>query len=61
MVRAADRVGRSQAVLSQQVKRLEAEVEQTLMIRSGRGITLTAHGKGCTNTRSRFCACMTKR
>ncbi|HEY1075997.1 MAG TPA: LysR family transcriptional regulator [Fontimonas sp.] len=45
MVRAADRVGRSQAALSQQVKRLEAEVEQTLMIRSGRGITLTAHGE----------------
>lgn len=45
MVRAANKVGRSQAALSQQVKRLEAEVGQTLMIRSGRGITLTAHGE----------------
>ena len=43
--RAAVRVGRTQAALSQQVKRLEAEVEQTLMIRSGRGITLTAQGE----------------
>jgi DNA-binding transcriptional LysR family regulator len=45
MVRAASRVGRSQAALSQQVKRLEAELGQTLMMRSGRGITLTAHGE----------------
>lgn len=45
MGRAADRVGRSQAALSQQVKRLEAELGQTLMLRSGRGITLTAHGE----------------
>lgn len=43
--RAAVRVGRTQAALSQQVKRLEAEVGQTLMIRSGRGITLTAQGE----------------
>jgi len=43
--RAAGRVGRTQAALSQQVKRLEAEVQQTLMIRSGRGITLTAQGE----------------
>ena len=45
MSRAASRVGRTQAALSQQVKRLEAEVQQTLMIRSGRGITLTAQGE----------------
>lgn len=45
MSRAADKVGRTQAALSQQVKRLEMEVQQTLMIRSGRGITLTAHGE----------------
>jgi DNA-binding transcriptional LysR family regulator len=38
-------VGRTQAALSQQVKRLEIEVQQTLMIRSGRGITLTAQGE----------------
>ncbi|HVT35728.1 MAG TPA: LysR family transcriptional regulator [Nevskiaceae bacterium] len=43
--RAAARVGRTQAALSQQVKRLEAEVQQTLMIRGGRGITLTAQGE----------------
>lgn len=45
MSRAADKVGRTQAALSQQVKRLEMEVQQTLMIRTGRGITLTAHGE----------------
>ena len=45
MSRAATRVGRTQAALSQQVKRLETEVQQTLMIRSGRGITLTAQGE----------------
>ncbi len=45
MSRAADKVGRTQAALSQQVKRLEMEVQQTLMIRSGRGITLTAQGE----------------
>lgn len=43
--RAADKVGRTQAALSQQVKRLEDETEQTLMIRGGRGITLTAPGE----------------
>jgi DNA-binding transcriptional LysR family regulator len=36
MSRAADRVGRTQAALSQQVKRLELAVQQTLMIRTGR-------------------------
>ena len=41
MSRAAERVGRTQAALSQQVKRLETAVPQTLMIRTGRGITLT--------------------
>ncbi|HKY91555.1 MAG TPA: LysR substrate-binding domain-containing protein [Nevskiaceae bacterium] len=45
MSRAAHKVGRTQAALSQQVKRLETEVQQTLMIRSGRGITLTAQGE----------------
>lgn len=45
LTRAADKVGRTQAALSQQLKRLEMEVQQTLMIRSGRGITLTAHGE----------------
>lgn len=45
MSRAAERVGRTQAAMSQQVKRLEAAVQQTLMIRTGRGITLTMHGE----------------
>jgi DNA-binding transcriptional LysR family regulator len=45
MSRAVDKIGRTQAALSQQIKRLEAEVQQTLMIRSGRGITLTAQGE----------------
>lgn len=45
MSRAAEKVGRTQAALSQQIKKLEAEVQQTLMIRSGRGITLTAQGE----------------
>ncbi len=45
MSRAADRVGRTQAALSQQVKRLELAVQQTLMIRTGRGITLTLQGE----------------
>lgn len=45
MSRAADRVGRTQAALSQQVKRLEIAVQQTLMIRTGRGITLTLQGE----------------
>lgn len=45
MSRAADKVGRTQAALSQQVKKLETEVNQTLMIRTGRGITLTAQGE----------------
>lgn len=43
--RAADKVGRTQAALSQQLKRLEDEVQQTLMIRGKRGVTLTAHGE----------------
>jgi DNA-binding transcriptional LysR family regulator len=45
MGRAAERVGRTQAALSQQVKRLESAVQQTLLIRTGRGITLTIHGE----------------
>lgn len=45
MSRAAKEVGRTQSALSQQVKKLEAAVQQTLMVRSGRGITLTLHGE----------------
>ena len=45
MSRAAERVGKTQAALSQQVKKLELAVQQPLMIRSSRGITLTSHGE----------------
>ncbi len=43
--RAAERVGRTQAALSQQVKKLEESIQQPLMIRTGRGVTLTVHGE----------------
>jgi DNA-binding transcriptional LysR family regulator len=42
--RAAVRVGRTQAAISLQVKRLEQIVSQTLLDRSGRGVTLTPQG-----------------
>ena len=42
--RAASRVGRTQAAISLQVKRLEQIVDQTLLDRSGRGVTLTPQG-----------------
>ncbi|MDX2060981.1 MAG: LysR family transcriptional regulator, partial [Gemmatimonadales bacterium] len=42
--RAAVRVGRTQAAISLQVKRLEHIVSQTLLDRSGRGVTLTPQG-----------------
>ena len=45
MSRAAERVGRTQAALSQQVKKLESAVQQPLMVRSSRGISLTSHGE----------------
>lgn len=45
MSRAADQVGRTQAALSQQIKKLEEAIGQPLMNRTGRGIALTAHGE----------------
>jgi DNA-binding transcriptional LysR family regulator len=42
--RAAVRVGRTQAAISLQVKRLERIVDQTLLDRTGRGVTLTPQG-----------------
>jgi DNA-binding transcriptional LysR family regulator len=45
MSRAAERVGRTQAALSQQVKKLETAIQQPLMVRTSRGITLTSHGE----------------
>lgn len=41
----ANRVGLTQAALSQQLKRLEEDVQQPLMIRSARGVTLTPYGE----------------
>jgi DNA-binding transcriptional LysR family regulator len=43
--RAAERVGRTQAAISMQVKRLEDIVNQPLLQRTGRGVILTAHGE----------------
>lgn len=43
--RAAERVGRSQAALSMQMKRLEALVDQPLLTRTGRGVLLTVQGE----------------
>lgn len=43
--RAADRVGRTQAAISMQVKRLEDITNQPLLQRTGRGVLLTAHGE----------------
>jgi len=45
MSRAAEQVGRTQAALSQQIKKLESELEQTLMLRNAHGVTLTIHGE----------------
>ena len=43
--RAADRIGRSQAALSMQMKRLEDLVGQPLLTRTGRGVLLTVQGE----------------
>jgi DNA-binding transcriptional LysR family regulator len=45
MSRAAKQVGKTQAALSQQIRKLEDAVQQPLMIRNGRGIRLTVHGE----------------
>lgn len=45
MSRAAEQVGRTQAALSQQIKKLETALQQTLMTRTGRGVTLTVDGE----------------
>ncbi|MDR5880773.1 LysR family transcriptional regulator [Caballeronia sp. LZ032] len=45
MSRAAGEVGRTQAALSQQIKRLELIVEKPLLVRGARGVTLTVHGE----------------
>lgn len=43
--RAAERVGKTQAALSQQIRKLEAALQQPLMIRTSRGIALTSQGE----------------
>ncbi len=43
--RAAARVGKTQAAISMQVKRLEQIVDQPLLTRTGRGVLLTPHGE----------------
>ncbi len=43
--RAAARVGKTQAAISMQVKRLEQIVDQPLLTRTGRGVVLTPHGE----------------
>ena len=43
--RAAERVGRSQAALSMQMKRLEDLVGHSLLTRTGRGVLLTVQGE----------------
>lgn len=43
--RAAGKIGRTQAAVSMQVKKLEALLNQPLLNRTGRGVTLTLHGE----------------
>lgn len=43
--RAAQRIARTQSALSQQMKRLEAIVDQPLLQRTGRGVVLTSPGE----------------
>ena len=43
--RAAEKIGRTQAAVSMQVKKLEGLLNQPLLNRTGRGVTLTLHGE----------------
>ena len=43
--RAAGKIGRTQAAVSMQVKKLEAMLDQPLLNRTGRGVQLTVHGE----------------
>lgn len=43
--RAADKIGRTQAAVSMQVKKLEEMLNQPLLYRTGRGVVLTLHGE----------------
>jgi DNA-binding transcriptional LysR family regulator len=42
---AARRVNKTQSAVSMQIKRLEERLEHTLLVREGRGVTLTQHGE----------------
>ncbi|UDL94395.1 LysR family transcriptional regulator [Lichenihabitans sp. PAMC28606] len=44
-VRAAERLGRSPSAISTQLKKLEAQVGQSLVAKAGRGLALTAAGE----------------
>lgn len=43
--RAGERVNRTQSTVSQQIRRLEADLGHTLLTRDGRGVALTAEGE----------------
>jgi len=43
--RAANKIGRTQAAVSMQVKKLEEMLAQPLLNRTGRGVVLTLHGE----------------
>lgn len=45
LAKAADRIGRTQAAVSMQVKKLEELVNQALLNRTGRGVVPTLHGE----------------
>jgi DNA-binding transcriptional LysR family regulator len=45
LAKAADRIGRTQAAVSMQVKKLEELVNQPLLNRTGRGVVPTLHGE----------------
>ena len=52
--RAAERIGRTQSALSQQVRRLEEIVDQPLLQRTGRGVLLTHQGERLLNHAQRI-------
>src|SRR5580704_448176 len=43
--RAAERLGKTQAAISMQMKRLEESVGRSLLVRTGRGVNLTLQGE----------------
>jgi DNA-binding transcriptional LysR family regulator len=51
--RAAERIPIAQPAISQQIRRLEAELGEQLFLRDRRGITLTPAGQACCPTRGR--------